>query len=596
MRTEIKAIVVSVVVLAVCLAAVGGITYSWFSDTEQSDVDVTTGTLSVETSDYVLTDVGTGTQLATGTQLPAEIKLSNVVANREYTVSYKVTFTHSVDAVYRVAMNVSGIEQSQEKYVVTSISAKDSGNTEVDLSQWTPGATADSPTAYDVIVTVKTAAEYGNGLDASIQHSFEINIINEIYQGDAFSSDTVTSVVSEGDNEISVYDQTEGSSALSATISFAAGTDGASVDQTMTVSATSPEDYTVSDGSVALAGIDVTSSLGGSALQGVETKITFVIDGQYDASELLIYHDGTRFETNDLAASYDMIADTTTVSFTTSAGFSAYFVAVMPEAKVGDTTYINLQDALNAAKSGETVTLAKDVTGGVVIENANSFSIDLNDKTLDSGTANSALIVRNGTVTSITNGTIIGVNYGLVVQNNANVGVLNCTIKATYADAVRLQNQSSIGEISGGVYHGYTLTDFDDYQKTFAGSFGLYIGSDASVNTISGGEFQGTSASFRNYGTIESVTGGKFMNPLIDDKKTTFSDINELVVFYNNAPKSVTGGVWFNQGTGKITPADGYEFSQTIESVSYEGVTCHVKPTVTHSGTYYFYEVKAAAA
>lgn len=86
------------------------------------------------------------------------------------------------------------------------------------------------------------------------------------------------------------------------------------------------------------------------------------------------------------------------------------------------------------------------------------------------------------------------------------------------------------------------------------------------------------------------------MNPLIDDSNSTFSDVNELVVFYNNAPKSVTGGIWFNQAGGKIALADGYAFSQTSESVSYDGVTCHVKPSVSHSGTYYYYEVTTTTA
>lgn len=40
MKAQIKAIVASAVVIALCLAAVGGVTYSWFSDTEQSEITV----------------------------------------------------------------------------------------------------------------------------------------------------------------------------------------------------------------------------------------------------------------------------------------------------------------------------------------------------------------------------------------------------------------------------------------------------------------------------------------------------------------------------------------------------------------------------
>lgn len=596
MKTESKAIIVSVVVLAVCLAAVGGVTYSWFSDTEQSDVDVSTGTLSVETSDYKLTDVRASEVLEEETSLPANISLDNVVANREYTIEYNVSFSQSVEAIYRVVTEVTNIDEGQEDYIITSISAIDLSNQQsADLSQWTHVA-AGSDKEYYIVVTIETTIEYGNGLDASTYHGFDISIVNEIYQGDAFSSDSVTSVVSDGENEISVYDQNEDSTAISATISFTGGTGGASTNQNLNVSTTSPDDYTVSDGSMALAGINVESSNGGSALAGIETKLSFLIDGEYQESDITIYHGTTVFTPDDLDVTNDTTAETTTVSFTTDEGFSAYFVTVMPEAKVGETSYLKLQDALDAATAGSTVTLLKDVTGGVVIDDADNLTIDLNGKTLDSGTANTALNINNGIVASIKNGTLVGMYYGLALQNTAKVVELNCTAKATYSNAVYLRDQSSIDRITGGVYHGYMITEFDDYQRTLSGTFGLYIGSNAIVGTISGGEFQGTSASFRNYGTIESVTGGKFMNPLIDDSNSTFSDVNELVVFYNNAPKSVTGGIWFNQAGGKIALADGYAFSQTSESVSYDGVTCHVKPSVSHSGTYYYYEVTTTTA
>lgn len=199
MKTEIKAIIVSVVVLAACLVAVGGVTYSWFSDTEQSDVDVTTGTLSVTTSDYVLTDVRTNTQLATGAQLPAEIELSNVVANREYTVEYTATFEYTVDAVYRIYAGISNIDAGQSNYIITSISATDSTDAPADLSQWTSATLGDSEkgtATYDVTVTIKTTKQYGDGLDASVPHGFTVSVVNEIYQGDAygliFDTDTQT--------------------------------------------------------------------------------------------------------------------------------------------------------------------------------------------------------------------------------------------------------------------------------------------------------------------------------------------------------------------------------------------------------------------
>lgn len=55
-------IVASVVVLALALTAVSGITYSWFSDSETAKVDVTTGYVDIETKpvNMVLSSSGSG--------------------------------------------------------------------------------------------------------------------------------------------------------------------------------------------------------------------------------------------------------------------------------------------------------------------------------------------------------------------------------------------------------------------------------------------------------------------------------------------------------------------------------------------------------
>ena len=50
MKAQTKAIVASVVVIALALTAVSGVTYSWFSDTDSSNIEVTTGIVDVRTT------------------------------------------------------------------------------------------------------------------------------------------------------------------------------------------------------------------------------------------------------------------------------------------------------------------------------------------------------------------------------------------------------------------------------------------------------------------------------------------------------------------------------------------------------------------
>ena len=75
-------------------------------------------------------------------------------------------------------------------------------------------------------------------------------------------------------------------------------------------------------------------------------------------------------------------------------------------AKVGDTYYKTLADAVAAVKDNETITLLKDVTlsGDLAINNGKIFTIDLNGKTL----GGADLFINGSAFVTATNGTITG--------------------------------------------------------------------------------------------------------------------------------------------------------------------------------------------
>ena len=69
-------------------------------------------------------------------------------------------------------------------------------------------------------------------------------------------------------------------------------------------------------------------------------------------------------------------------------------------AKVGDTYYKTLPEAVAAAQNGETVTLLEDVTENVTIPTDKTITLDLNGKTLSGGKNNDkAALLNEGTVT-----------------------------------------------------------------------------------------------------------------------------------------------------------------------------------------------------
>ena len=148
-----------------------------------------------------------------------------------------------------------------------------------------------------------------------------------------------------------------------------------------------------------------------------------------------------------------------------------------------------------------------------------------------------------------------------------------------------------IEEISGGSY----LAHPETYGSGTVGSCGLYNGTYAVVKLISGGYFQGSSVAFRNYNKngIESVTGGFFDCPYMDENGKTFCDNTTIGnVFYNNAPLSVTGGTWYNVGT-KINSklGEGYTLVQgdVCEMTSYKTYTSDRLWEDSESGNVYYY-------
>ena len=93
MKAQTKAIVASVVVIALALSAVSGITYSWFSDTEQSQIDVSTAkvnfvpTYKLSTEGNVETSsIGTTLTMGSLTDGVQEFTLDKLAANQQFTI------------------------------------------------------------------------------------------------------------------------------------------------------------------------------------------------------------------------------------------------------------------------------------------------------------------------------------------------------------------------------------------------------------------------------------------------------------------------------------------------------------------------------
>ena len=196
MKAQTKALVASVVVIALALTAVSGITYSWFSDTETSIIDVSTAKIDIEgaydPSSVSVTGVGgvsvTDTT-ATVTSDNKNLTVSSLLSHRTITAKYTLENRSTVDTIYRMYISVEGITDGLAQSMISvsgsigSVSASSltftdgiayvfgSGISGVSLATGTPGT-------YPFTIKIDSA-----DLTSSVG-TFQIKIVNEAYQSD----------------------------------------------------------------------------------------------------------------------------------------------------------------------------------------------------------------------------------------------------------------------------------------------------------------------------------------------------------------------------------------------------------------------------
>lgn len=141
MKTQTKALIASLIVVALSLSAVSGVTYSWWSDSQNSTISVSTGYVKASTSEFEVTVNGAEVP-DIPESLPGEISLSNGLNNGwvstseggklnvcsdpdnlELMISYKVKFEWSIPYKYKIDVSVPG--EITSTHTITDV---DSGN------------------------------------------------------------------------------------------------------------------------------------------------------------------------------------------------------------------------------------------------------------------------------------------------------------------------------------------------------------------------------------------------------------------------------------------------------------------------------------
>ena len=185
MKAQTKAIVASVVVIALALSAVSGITYSWFSDTQEANVIVSTAVVDY---DILCEKNGTNENL---TITDSKIVINNLAPADEHSIKVTIKNKSTIQTTCRVYLEYKGdlTDYDKKNILIDGVSLYNSIDKSniITIKKW---VLLDANENLDVFtITLSTSENYGNKEEApddwssSVSKSFVLRGVVEAYQG-----------------------------------------------------------------------------------------------------------------------------------------------------------------------------------------------------------------------------------------------------------------------------------------------------------------------------------------------------------------------------------------------------------------------------
>lgn len=255
-------------------------------------------------------------------------------------------------------------------------------------------------------------------------------------------------------------------------------------------------------------------------------------------------------------------------------------------AKVEGANYSSLQEAIDAAQNGETVTLLTDATEDATITAGKNITLDLCGKTLtNTNTGKATLTIAKGATATVKNGSIVGGTSFYTIQNNGTATLKDVTATAGNTGSSMLDNWGTLTIESG----------------SYSGGLNVVKSEEDSTLTINGGKFELSYATNGYTGVVfaygdTTITGGEFIQGLTTTGRWNHPQVVATgVAEGHTAITRVTGGYFVNKlsresifrGIGKGT-SDNFEVSGgTFNKSISEGYCADgFIPTKNADGTY----------
>ena len=264
-------------------------------------------------------------------------------------------------------------------------------------------------------------------------------------------------------------------------------------------------------------------------------------------------------------------------------------------AEVGGKSYSSLQEAINAAQDGETVTLIADATEDATVAAGKNITLDLGSKKLtNTNTGKATLTIAKGATATVKNGSIVGGASFYTIQNSGTATFEDVTATAGNTGSSMIDNWGTLTIESG----------------SYSGGLNVVKSEEDSTLNINGGRFELSYATSGYTGVVfaygnTTITGGEFIQSLTTTGRWNHPQVVATgVVDGHTAITRVTGGHFVNKlsrenifrGIGKGTSdnfkVSGGTFNKSIsEGYCADGFI----PTKNADGTYGVKEVHYVA-
>lgn len=191
MKNQTKAVIASIVVIALALTAVSGITYSWFSDSEKANITVSTAVVDYK-AEFKTSETSTPKNMELVSIKNGVYAISNLAANASGTIICNVTNNSTIATKYKIEVTPTSLGTGENSFTIydlvnvqingealTGIGKSVNITKNPEKDGWSAEINAGG-TVGDITITITTPESYGGETPGEVvKYDPKTGVVNE---------------------------------------------------------------------------------------------------------------------------------------------------------------------------------------------------------------------------------------------------------------------------------------------------------------------------------------------------------------------------------------------------------------------------------